>query len=211
MYRFAAAIALLSSGAIAQPATDKAVFGYYLGIPVFMNAQTPPVLGGHGPAKPSNAVPDLIVYVTAPTSKDETFHAPQRWIPTPQGRKYLPPHEDTLTRFVTESAPADALGYFVIAGPKASPDRVQVSADPRVSDPASYLPGGPLARAIKVGEQWLPLNNHVVIEYGLRTGLLATRYFDYGGLMWAGWMDEGAEALQAVTTPAPPVDAQPQQ
>lgn len=188
---------------------DKAVFGYYLGLPIQLFAEAPPFLGGTGPAAPSRGTPDLVVYLTAPTSEGN-YTAPSAMIPTPQGRRWLPPHEDTLARFVTEEERADALGYFIIAGPRATPERVRVTTDPNQPDTSLYASGAPLAREIKVGEQWLPLNSHVVIEYGLRNGLLAAKYFDYGGLMWARAMDPTAEPLPDTDGAAPPVRLPPQ-
>lgn len=207
-----ALVMLAAAGPTGAPGdhVDKAVFGYYLGLPIEVSAMAPPKLGGSGPPAPSARVPDLIVYIAAPTSSDEAYHAPAVMIATPAGRRYLPPHEDTLTRFVGEADKADALGYFVVAGPKATRERVRVAIDPRVKDTRTYLSGGPLARAIKIGEQWLPLNNHLVIEYGLRAGLLSLRWFDYGGLMWAKWMDEGVDAIGQVRAPAYPVRLPPQ-
>lgn len=47
--------------------------------------------------------------------------------------------------------------------------------------PENSVAGAPLAYEIKVGDVWTKLNNHLVIRYGLETGLLELVHFEIGG------------------------------
>lgn len=100
--------------------------------------------------------------------------------------KTLPLHADTLTELAPPGPPVDVIGYFVTRGPAAKDGEVLVRPDPKNS-----IVGAPLAYAIVVDGLELPLNNHVVIEYGLKRGLLKATYFDYGGSLWTDFADAG--------------------
>jgi hypothetical protein len=177
----------------ADVTVDKGVPGWYLGLPVYLYAHVPPAYGGTGPAAPSNEVPDLTVYLTAPVDESAGFAA-EHVIPVPGGDRILPAHQDTVAAMHGSDRPADAIGVFVVAGPAATPDTVRVGT---ISDPARSVAGGALAREIRVGTGWVRLNSHVAIEYGVSTGLLALRPFEYGGLMWAAYPDADAAGFTA--------------
>ncbi len=206
--RLAAALATVIG--LAQPtgaaAADKAVFGWFLSLPVKMFAKSPPKLGGTGPEGPTPAYPDLIVYLISPVDEIAP-HGPQAIIPTPQGKRTLPPHMDILDALIPATAPHDALGYFVIPGPKATAETVRSG-----PAPADTIVGAPLAKEIRIGGVWVPLTSSVVIQYGLKLGLLDTRYFDYGGLQWAevpeqattGPFNVAVTLAEPAAQPAPP-------
>lgn len=189
----------LSYSAHAQlgaPAGNKVVPGWYLGMPVIMHAKMPALLGGDGPEAPSDKYPDLVVYLTGPADKTAGT-APDRMIPTPDGPKALPPHQDTVTQLVGKDDMHDALAYFVIPGPKANSSNTKVQ-----PDPGNSVPGAPLVEEIRVGPVWVKLNSHVVIEYGIKAGLLATKPFPvdiggYGGLMWHTMFDADMSSWNA--------------
>lgn len=52
---------------------------------------------------------------------------------------------------------------------------------PARPNPDKSLLDEPLAIAIRVGEEWLKLDNHVVVECGLSTGQLELKYFSTAG------------------------------
>ncbi len=182
-----AALVLLGSApmpAAASPGkTDRAVPGWYLGLPVQLNAIVPPAYGGEGPEAPSESVPDMRVMLAAPVRTDLP-HAPDRMIPYRGSERLLPAHMNTIEFFPTAQCPHDALGYFVVAGPEATADTVRVR---DIADPAESVPGSALAYAIRISFVWVELTSHVVIDAGVAMGLLALVPFEYGGLMWGEW------------------------
>lgn len=96
--------------------------------------------------------------------------------------RVLPAHQITLTSMGVD-APAKTIGYWVMPGPKATDANVKVQPNPDKS-----LLEEPLAIAIRVGEEWLKLDNHVVVEYGLSTRQLELKYFSTAGNMQASFM-----------------------
>jgi len=179
--------ASLSQGKAPAPAAEKPDLvrdGWYMGMPVHMNVLLPSNFGGRAPPAPTPGKPVIRVYITGPVRDDKAFTPETNTIPTPDGPRTLPPHDDTLTRLPPPDERPDGEGLFVAPGPNASPATVKARDAPKDS-----IVGAPLAYAIQVGGQWLPLNNHVVIEYGLRRGLLKTVSFGYGGSMWSSFVD----------------------
>lgn len=183
---------------------DRLVYGWYMGMPIRPTAIVPPYYGGEGPEAPADDVPDLTVYLVGPVD-DRSPVGPSAEIPRPDGtRQTLPPHQQTHDRLVDESQPHDAIGTFVVPGDAATPETVRTR-----EEPANSVVGAPLAYEIKMGELWVPLSNHVAIQYGLDRGLLTTVPFEYGGLMWTGYVDDREFALDcavaaaSATPPAP--------
>lgn len=192
-------LSLSNFAQLGAPVGNKVVPGWYLGMPVVMHARMPALLGGDGPDAPSDEYPDLVVYLTGPVEKTAGT-APDRIIPTPDGPKALPPHQDTITRLVREDEPYDALAFFVIPGPKADSGNTKVQ-----PDPGNSVPGAPLVEEIRIGPAWVKLNSHVVIEYGIKAGLLAAKPFPidiggYGGLMWHTMFDPDMATFDANCT-----------
>jgi len=180
---FALPLRVWSAGSSAK--ADKASFNWYMGMPVVASVLIPRNLGGTGPTAPSDKTP-IAVYLTAPMGGGVDATA-DRMIPTPQGPRFLPALQHTLGGVATESQPRDGMGYFVIKGDKGDATNVKVNEFPKEvgQAPATSLSGAPLASEIKIGPAWVPLNNHVVIEYGARAGLLKLVPFMYSGRMWA--------------------------
>jgi len=179
------ALALSAGGVLAAPDhSNLGVYGWYGGAPVNMFAVTPSFMGGDGPATATDKYPDMAVYLIGPINETSPF-GPPREFDTKSGKKTLPPHMDVLTEMTTPSNKKDAIGYFVVPGPKANEDNVHAR-----ERPANGLPTGGLAYEILVGSEWVPLTSHAIIEYGIARGLLKTEYFDYGGLQWAAWPDD---------------------
>jgi hypothetical protein len=187
-----AALALAMAGSAGaktdHASPDRAVFGWVLGLPVYLFARAPARIGGEGPDSPSPDVPDVTVYLIAPINDTSPHGPPVPDIVTAHGRGALPPHMDVLDRHILEANPHDAIGVFVVPGPKASAANVRTR-----PAPPNSLAGAPMAYEIKIGDVWAPLTSHAVIQYGIEAGLLATKDFDYGGLMWSEWPDEQAQ------------------
>lgn len=160
--------------------SDRAVYGWYAGLPIHLYAATPSSYGGDGPDAPSEEYPDVTVYLHAPVT-DEVPHGPAVDLPpAPDGRsRHLPPHMDTLPFLIAQDRPHDAIGMFVTPGPRAKVDNVR-----SVTVPENSVTAGPLVREIKVGTVWVPINNHAAIEWGIARGLLRLVPFEYGGIMW---------------------------
>ncbi len=118
-------------------------------------------------------------YITAPVSATAAT-SPQRMIPLPTGPRMLPAHQSTLSRLNSPDEPWVSIAWFVIPGINAGDDNLRT--DPR---PENGWASQPLAREIRIGTEWLPLNSHVIIERGLERGILALEYFDGGSLIWA--------------------------
>ena len=174
----ALALALGLHAAQAAPEPDLIKPAWFDGRPVNMNVLLPARQGGAGPDAPAPERPDLTVYLTAPLREQPTQMSRVFTIPTEDGPKVLPPHDDVLARLVPRDDPADAMGYFVVPGPHAG-SRVLVQ-----TDPADSVIGAPLAYAVKHGDQWLELTSHRIIEAGVESGVLALIEFESGGLQW---------------------------
>ncbi len=176
-----------------RQASGSAVPAWFLGMPVYLK----PGPSGEGtPRKPNkraaestDGIPRMKVYLPAPVNQT-AGNAPSRVIPTDDGMKVLPPHQDVFTELRSKAAPAIARAYFVLQGPKANDSNVHVQ-----PDPGNSVPGGPLVYEMKIGHEWVKLNNHVAIEYGIREGLLTVKYFEDGGPMWGEFMDPGMESF----------------
>lgn len=200
------ATALAASGAHAgsgsPPQPPHTVPGWYLGMPVLLKATPPPTDVDRA------SLPSFPVFVHAPVS-ETAGTAPMKRVPRPDGSEVvLPPHQDTLSELGNAQAPKLAIGYFVEIGPEGDASNVRVQAQP----PDSW-PGRPLASHIRIGPEWVPVNNHAVIAYGLRTGQLALEFFDVGGMMWGEPFGGGAAGplagIDCRVEPAPalpPVD-----
>lgn len=181
-----------------------AVPGWYLGVPVLLRAQDPP------PDIDRKNLPAMRVYVHAPVSA-AAGAAPTRQVPRPDGKVVtLPPHQDTLESLNAPDSPRLGVGYFVLRGPKGNDQNVRVQPQPEQSWPRS-----PLVSEIRIGPEWVKVNSHAVIEYGLRSGLLDLQFFDVGGMMYGQFMDPPTPALDALArldwratppTAAPPID-----
>ncbi len=189
---------LIPAGARSQeqqpPVRDTAIPAWFLGIPVYLKpgpsgAETTPHIPRKGPDNPTDGIPRMRVYLVAPVNKT-AGNAPTRTVPTENGDKILRPHQDVLTELRSAANPAIGRAYFVLPGPKANDSNVHVQPEP---NPASSLPGGPLVYEIKMGHEWVKLSNYVAIEYGIKEGLLTTKYHEDGGPMWGEFMDPGME------------------
>ncbi len=192
-------LAITSSAGAANNSVkaDKVSLNWYMGMPVVASVLIPRNLGGTGPTAPSDKAP-VTVYLTAPMGGgvDAT---PDRMIPTPQGPRLLPALQHTLGALAPESQPRDGMGYFVLKGDKGDATNVKVNEFSKevAQTPSSSLSGAPLAYEIKIGPTWVQLNSHVVIEYGVRTGLLKLVPFMYSGRMWMSAVDGGTLDLAA--------------
>jgi hypothetical protein len=191
----------LGSGASAQDRPDRNVFGWYMGMQIRPSAIVPQAYGNpKGPKGPSKKVPDVTVYTTGVVDKSVPS-GPSRRLPKPGGgTMVLPQHQLTLSKLVPKARKDDAMGVFVVPGPRATKANVRTRKKPRGS-----MVGAPLAYEINVGDvAWAKLNNHLVIEYGVKLGLLKLKRFDYGGLMWTSWPDNKGFAASCKTVKAPP-------
>lgn len=202
MRSLVAAVLLCPNAAAQEPAAGAphSVPGWYLGMPVLLTARSP------SNNLDRRQLPSMRVYVTAPVS-DTAGTAPMKTVPLPDGEVVLPPHQNTLTSMASEMDPLLAIGYFVEIGPKGTESNVRIQRQPE-----NAWPSRPLASEIRIGTDWVRLNNHVVIEYGLKKGLLQLEFFDVGGLMWGRHFDGGTgdaplhECFLSEPPPAPPVD-----
>lgn len=158
---------------------DHVVPAWYLGMPVVAMAHDTLGMEDRLAGNMPGDVPSMNVYVTAPVSPTAAT-SPQRRIELPGGPRTLPAHQITLPRLNTRDAPRLSIAWFVIPGPAATVDNLQT--DPR---PEGGWSSGPLARAIRIGGEWVPLNSHVVIDFGLQRRILALEYFDGGSVIWA--------------------------
>lgn len=171
-----------------------------------MDVELPKAAGGRAPNAPSATYEDITTFVTGPTSTATPLQ-PVITVPTPDGPKVLPRHEDVVTRMVPGSSPAEAIAYFVVVGPDGNDSNTRWQADP-----ANSWPGAPLAQEIFVGTDWVKLNNHAVIEYGLAMGWLALRPFMYGGLITTRYVDpEVAVSIEVKIQPSAALPAMKEQ
>lgn len=73
----------------------------------------------------------------------------------------------------------NGFGYWVVPGPSASTDSVRTR-----TEPANSLAGAPLAYQIRLGQDWVDLNNADLIKSEVQTNQLRLVELGYGG---AGW------------------------
>lgn len=183
-------------------APTHAVPGWFLGMPVLLFAAPPPA------GIDRRSIESFPIYVHAPVSASAGAAA-TKVVPHPRTGKpvTLPSHQDTLSALNSEAKPRLGVGYFVIAGPRATADTVRLQDQPEAS-----WPSRPLASHILIGPEWVGVNNHLVVEYGLATGQLALEYFDVGGMMWGEFVDSAARQLGSIevsighATPLPAID-----
>ena len=121
----------------------------------------------------TEGLPEMGVYVVAPMSDTAGF-SPQR--PGPRG---IPTHMTVISDLNHPQRPGVSHGYLVQVGPKASERTVKSL--PLTGEGVSLAP---LASHIRVGTDWLPLDSHVIIEHGLREGLLKLQHLGSGTLIW---------------------------
>lgn len=155
------------------------VFGYYLGMPIRPTAILPAAYGGPGPDGPSDDVPDLTVYLAGPFDPEAPAAPSRSGIPTPDGPRNLPSHIQVHDRVVPADRPHDAMGVFVVAAEGATDSVVRVHDE--IDDSVA---GAPLTTHVRIGDAWMPLDSHLVIDHGVAIGALALVEFEFGGLMW---------------------------
>ncbi|MEW2443661.1 cupredoxin domain-containing protein [Micromonospora marina] len=179
---------------------QRVLYGWYLGMPLVHNVTVPDYYGGTAPATPDPALPPMRTYLTAPVD-DRAPSSPVRQVPTGDGLRTLPSHQNT-TDAHPGARPHNAFGYFVVRGPKGSEETVRTG--PAVPD---SLPADPLAGSVRIGDRWMPLNNHLVIEYGVAAGLLELVPLEYGGFMTTAFPDR--TQLDVACAPTDVVDVDP--
>lgn len=161
-----------------------AVPAHYMGMLV--------IVQGGMPQSDAREVPAYITGVLNTSGGFHDHHALQG------SDRVLPAHQITLTTMGDET-PTKTIGYWVMPGSKSNEANVRVQPNP----PKSLL-DAPLAVAIRVGDEWLKLDNHVIIEYGVHTGVLELQYFSTAGHMRATFMQPTPQpfAVNAATRPA---------
>ncbi|MBA3580998.1 MAG: hypothetical protein H0W44_00955 [Gammaproteobacteria bacterium] len=183
----------LLSGAYAETPYDVKKPAWFGGITVWVFAQFPAIAGGSGPADASPTLRDVDAYLVGPIDANNPYgqEVPIPAIDPNTGAPILdangnviivargPAHDNTFTQFIPKNNIADIFGYWVIAGPNATPDKVHTRPAPENS-----LAGGALAYEIKIGNKFRPLTSNAVIQYGLKTGLLTANPFGWGGVAW---------------------------
>jgi plastocyanin len=161
---------------------QRVLYGWHLGMPLVHHVTLPEFYGGPLPAEPDPDVPVMRTYLTAPVDPAAPS-SPVREVPTADGPRTMPSHQNT-TDAHPGPEPRSAYGFFVVRGPKGSAETV------RLADPVeNSIPADPMASAIRIGGQWLGLNNHLVIEHGVELGLLALVPLEYGGQMRTAFPD----------------------
>jgi len=169
-----------------DPGPTHAVPGWYLGMPVLLKAMALPA------GVDRRSLPRFAVYVHAPVSAT-AGSAPLKTVQRADGREViLPPHQDTLSEMGSAVDPKLAIGYFVEIGARGDASTVRIQ-----EQPAGSWPNRPLASHIRIGAEWIPVNNHAVIAHGLRAGLLELELFDIGDLMWGEPFEPGSGAALA--------------
>lgn len=181
----------------ADAVEQRAIYGWYLGMPAVHHVELPAFYGGSAPAEPSPDRPDVRCYLTGPVD-DHSPRSPLRQVPTADGIRNLTPHQNT-TDVLPGATPHNTFGYFVVRGPDGTDADVRVRPSP--PDP---LPDQPLAHALLVGGRWLRLDNHLVVELGVRTGQLALLPFEFGGLTWTTFPDATQLTVTTAATGAAP-------
>lgn len=89
----------------------------------------------------------------------------------------VPEHDDVWS--VYTATIYDGFGYWVVPGLMASTDTVRTR-----PQPVGSLAGAPLAYQIRLGQDWVDLNNADTILYGVQVGQLRLVELGFGG---AGW------------------------
>lgn len=191
-------LAALACGTLSYAADQRAphsgprglaVPAHYLGMLVIVQGGAPPADAAEVPA-----------YITGVLNTSAGFHDHHKV----QGSdRVLPAHQITLTTMGGET-PTKTIGYWVVPGRKASDATVRVQPNPDKS-----LLDAPLALAIRVDDEWLNLDNHVVVEYGVHAGLLALRYFSTAGHMRATFMQPTPQPFAVNVATHPPVKLPP--
>lgn len=158
---------------------DHVVPGWYLGMPVISMSWEVLSMEDRLAARIPEGVATQNAYIIAPVS-DTLGTSPEREIKLPDRTVVLPAHQAAATAMNAPGEPVLGVGWFVIAGENATEENLRT--DPR---PENGWASAPLAREIRMGTEWVPLNNHVIIEYGLDRGILDLEYFDSGAMFWA--------------------------
>lgn len=169
-----------------EPPPGHVVPGWYLGMPVVVRGRT-----RHPPGSLNEAAAlaqpgqKMRVYIVAPVA-ESIGASPEQRVPLGGRLVTLPEHQATFTCLGNEDSPIAGIGYFVTRASGAA--ETEVRSQPL---PAKAWPSAPLAAALRIGGEWMPLSSHVTIEYGLARGLLELEYFDAGDDMWAApdWND----------------------
>ncbi len=187
---------LIGAGALAQTAAaadlafDLTKKAWVDGKTVQVYVQVPKARGGHGPNEPSKNKGKVDVFLVAPVSDAEPY-GPQMSMPLdkisgkpmldasgkPMPDVIVPAHDDTFERFATK--PTDTYGYWIVPGPKATPETVAIQAMP-----ANSMVGEPLVQRIKIDAEWLPLNDAKTVRKGLELGLVTKKFATWGGIAW---------------------------
>lgn len=171
---------------------QRVLYGWFLGMPLVHNVTVPDFYGGTAPAEPDPSLPAMRCYLTG-TVDEQAPSSPVRQVPTADGMRTLTSHQNT-TDLHPAGRPHNTFGFFVVRGPKGTDATVGV----RPAPPDS-LPPEPLAYRIRLGDRWVGLSNHLVIEYGVATGLLALVPLEYGGQMTTSF--PGPTQLAVTCTP----------
>ncbi|MDX6742415.1 hypothetical protein [Actinocorallia sp. A-T 12471] len=177
---------------------ERAIYGWYLGMPLVHHIVLPEYYGGTGPSEPSPELPSLRTYITG-TVEHQALSSPVRQVPTADGVKTLISHQNT-TDIHPGDMPHNSFGFFVLRGPKGDDGNVRV--DPC---PPDSIPADPLAHQIRIGDAWVRLNHHLVIEYGVETGLLRLEPLEFGGIMTTRFPDVTQMAVEIEPTGVVPL------
>lgn len=154
------AVFALSAVAAASPRSGKHA-AWFAGIPIELTITAENARGA------STRIPTPArIYITAPTFSDAAFAATT--IQIDGQRRVFPAHDVVVDQFISDHAAAPAMTFFVVPGAKATADTVR-----SVVNTSDSIPAGPLAREIFVGTDWVRLNSHVIVEYGVAMGWLA--------------------------------------
>jgi len=182
--------ALTQSAAAADLAYDLTKKAWVDGKTVQVYVQMPKARGGHGPNEPSKNKPKVDVFLVAPVSDAEPY-GPEMAMPLdkisgkpvrdaegkPMPDVIVPAHDDTFERFTKK--PTDTYGYWIVPGPKATPETVAIQ-----PMPANSMVGEALVQRIKIDGVWLPLNDAKTVRKGLALGLVAKKFATWGGIAW---------------------------
>ncbi|WP_336213211.1 cupredoxin domain-containing protein [Nonomuraea sp. LPB2021202275-12-8] len=177
---------------------ERAIYGWYLGMPLVHHLILPDYYGGTGPSQASPELPSLRTYLTG-TVEHQALSSPVRQVPTADGVKTLIPHQNT-TDIHPGGRPHNSFGFFVVRGRLGNDGNVRTDACPPDS-----IPADPLAHQIRIGEHWVRLNHHLVIEYGVEAGLLRLEPLEFGGIMTASFPDPTQLAIDCDATGVVPL------
>lgn len=177
---------------------ERAIYGWYLGMPLVHHLVLPEYYGGTGPSAASPELPSLRTYLTG-TVEHQALSSPVRQVPTADGVKTLIPHQNT-TDVHPGDRPHNSFGFFVVRGSKGDDGNVRTDACPPDS-----IPPEPLAHQIRIGDQWVRLNHHLAIEYGVEAGLLRLEPLEFGGIMTSSFPDPRQLAVECDQTGVVPL------